>query len=371
MVTGVVGSGPDAATPKFAKASAFHEELKSRVEDYFARARRSPHGGVRLHMKAWIIGGWVVASYALLVFVAATWWQAALLAAALGLGVAAVGFNVQHDGNHGAFSGRRWVNRAMGLSLDALGASSYVWFFKHNVLHHTYTNVAGADDDISLGVLGRLSPAQRWLWIHRFQHYYMWALYTMLVLKWQLVDDFRNVATGRIGGHRLPRPRGKDFAVFLGGKAFFFTVAFVVPSLVHPVWLVLVVYVAVMMMVGLLLAVVFQLAHSVTEAAHPVAQGVAPRLPVEWAVHEIQTTVDFGRTNPVLTWFVGGLNFQVEHHLFPRVAHVHYPAISRIVEEVSARFGVRYAAHRSFARAVRSHFLFLRDMGRPAGAMAD
>jgi linoleoyl-CoA desaturase len=133
---------------------------------------------------------------------------------------------------------------------------------------------------------------------------------------------------------------------------------------------VIVVYTSILMMVGLLLAVIFQLAHSVEEAAHPVLAGDAPRMPVEWAVHEVQTTVNFARNNPLLTWFVGGLNYQIEHHLFPRVSHVHYPAISRIVEEVSGRFGVRYAAHRTFFRAVKSHFLFLRDMGRPTAGAA-
>lgn len=355
------------ATPKFASSTGFHAELKARVDEYFARSARSPRGGWRLWFKSAVITVWAVASYVLLVFVASTWWAAALAALSLGLSIAAIGFNIQHDGNHGAFSERRWVNRLTGLSLDAVGASSYIWFFKHNVFHHTYTNIAGADDDITLGVLGRLSPAQSRVWFHRFQHYYLWALYAFLVIKWHLFDDFAHLAKGHVGGGRFPRPRGWDLVLFCTGKVFFFGVAFVIPMLRHPWWLVIAEYIAIMMMVGVLLSVVFQLAHSVSEAAHPVLPGDSRTVPVEWAVHEVQTTVDFARQNRLLTWFVGGLNYQVEHHLFPRVAHVHYPAISRIVEDVSGRFGVRYVAHRSLAGALASHFRFLRAMGRPTG----
>src|SRR5262249_25450649 len=146
------------------------------------------------------------------------WWLALPLAASLGLALAAVGFNVQHDGGHQAYSDRPWVNKLMALTLDLMGGSSYVWACKHNSIHHTYTNVTGHDDDINLGWLGRLSPHQPRLGFHRLQHLYLWVLYGMLPLKWVFYDDFRDVLTGRVGGHRIARPRGWDLAVFLGGK---------------------------------------------------------------------------------------------------------------------------------------------------------
>ncbi|UCF68674.1 MAG: acyl-CoA desaturase, partial [Acidobacteriota bacterium] len=266
--------------------------------------------------------------------------------------------------NHGALSTKRWVNRLMAYSLDLVGGSSYFWSFKHNRMHHTYTNLSGADDDINLGPLGRLSPAQRQLWFHRFQHLYLWPLYATIGLKWQLFDDFACLVTGRVGRQKSPRPRGWDLAGLLLGKALFATAAFLIPALRHPLWLVLIVYVATMLIVGFVLSVVFQLAHSVGEADHPVIADGAHRVGSEWAVHQVETTVDFARDSRLLSWFLGGLNHQIEHHLFPRVSHVHYPAISRIVEEVSAQFGVRYAAHRSFLGAVASHYRFLREMGR-------
>jgi linoleoyl-CoA desaturase len=349
----------------FASSSGYYAELKARVEEHFARLGRSPYGGARLLLKAAVVLAWTVLSYALLVFAASTWWQAVLLALSLALAIAAIGFNIQHDGGHGAVSEHRPLNRLMALMLDAVGGSSYVWVFKHNILHHTYTNLAGADDDIDMGALGRMSPAQPWRWFHRFQHLYFWPLYATVALKWQWVDDFRRVAAGRMGTRRFPRPRNTDLVVLFAGKVFFAGWALALPALFHPIWQVVLVYVATMLVVGVVLAVVFQLAHTVAEAAHPAPPEGNTRLTVDWAVHQVQTTVDFARRNRLLSWYIGGLNFQVEHHLFPRVSHIHYPALSRIVEEVSARFGVRYAANRSFLGAIASHFRFLRAMGRP------
>ncbi len=350
---------------KFGPAAGFHAELKRRVEEYFVRTGRSQYGGFWLGLKAIIITVWLTASYCLLVFGSETWWQTALLALSLGLAMAAVGFNIQHDGNHGSFSEYRWVNRTAGAGLDLLGGSSYMWRLQHNVLHHSYTNLAGADHDIDTGGLGRLSPAQVLRRFHRFQQFYLWPLYATIVLKWQLIDDFRQLITGRLGPQRIRRPRKWDLAGILAGKAVFFFLAFVLPSLYHPFWKVFVVYTGTMLVVGFLLAVIFQLAHSVQEAAHPALTGSA-HIPEEWAVHQVRTTADFARKNRFLAWYIGGLNFQVEHHLFPKISHVHYPAIAVIVEDVSRSFGVRYAAHPTLGAAVASHLRFLREMGRPS-----
>src|SRR5262249_17384163 len=157
---------------------------------------------------------------------AATWWQAVPLAIVLSLATAAIGFNVQHDAGHKAYSERSWVNSLLARTLDLVGASSYFWHYKHGVYHHTYTNIDGHDNDIDLGFLGRLSPHQRRYWFHRWQHLYLWPLYGLVVIKWQLLDDFVTLAQGKVGSHRVPRPRGKDLAIFLFGKLLFLTLAF-------------------------------------------------------------------------------------------------------------------------------------------------
>jgi linoleoyl-CoA desaturase len=282
--------------------------------------------------------------------------------------MAAIGFNVQHDGGHRAYSNHQWVNRIMASSLDLLGGSSYVWARKHNSIHHSYANITGHDDDIDLGILGRLSPHQKWLRFHRLQHFYLWALYGLLPIKWQLYDDFRNVIVGKVGGHRLARPRGWDLLTFIGGKVVFFSLALGIPSLLHPLWAVLLLYVATSFFQGVVLSVVFQLAHCVEEATFPLPQPDTGRMEAAWAVHQLETTVDFARSSRLLSWFVGGLNFQIEHHLFPQVCHVHYPALSRLVEKTCREFGLRYVAHESLLAGVASHFRWLRRVGMAATA---
>jgi linoleoyl-CoA desaturase len=350
---------------KFSADNVFYRDLKARVARYFAMTGRSPRDCPQMYVKTLIVFTWTIASYVLLVFLAQAWWLALLGALSLGLAITAIGFNVQHDGGHRAYSRRPWVNRLMAMSLDLVGASSFIWDHKHNTLHHTYANIDDHDDDIDVGLLGRLSPHQKRLAFHRLQHLYMWPLYGLLAIKWHLVDDFRNLAVGRIGPHRFARPRGRHLVVFVGGKVIFFSLAFVIPMLLHPAWLVLTGYVLVCLIQGVVLSVVFQLAHVVEPAQFPVPEPTTGRVASEWAVHQVETTVNFSRHNPLVTWYVGGLNFQVEHHLFPRICHVHYPRLSRLVEKACARHGVRYNSHGSFIAGVVSHFRFLRRMGRP------
>jgi linoleoyl-CoA desaturase len=355
-----------AAKLKFDGSDAFQKALKARIDHYFRYTGRSPRDCWQMYLKTAVVLGWAIGSYLLLIFATHHWWQAIPLAISLGMAMAAIGFNIQHDGGHRAYSERPWVNKLMAMTLDLLGGSSYVWDHKHNTVHHTYANITDHDDDIDVGFLGRLSPHQRWRRFHRIQHIYLWLLYGLLPVKWHLFDDFFNVARGRIALHKFARPRGRDLAVFIGGKAVFFTLAFGIPMLIHPPGLVLLTYLLTTWVMGLLLAVVFQLAHVVEEAEFPMPDQSTGKIAAHWAIHQVQTTVDFARGNPVLCWFLGGLNFQIEHHLFPRICHIHYPRISRLVEQTCAEFGIAYHEHRYFISGVASHFRWLRQMGQPA-----
>ncbi|MBI3628125.1 MAG: acyl-CoA desaturase [Candidatus Rokubacteria bacterium] len=319
-----------------------------------------------MYVKTAILVVIFAASYVLLVFVAQTWWQGLLLATLLGLSAAGIGFNIQHDGGHQAYSNYAWVNKLMAMTLELIGGSSYLWRWKHVVFHHTYVNITGHDTDIDLGILGRLTPHQKRLAYHRWQHVYLWPLYGLLAIKWQLVDDFRKLISSRISNQRFPRPAGGELAIFVAGKAIFFTAAFGIPLLFHSVGAVLVYYVVAALVLGTVLSVVFQAAHCVEEAQFPLPREETGRIEHAWAVHQAETTVDFARRSRVVAWLLGGLNFQIEHHLFPKISHVNYPALSRLVEETCRDFGVRYAEHRSFRAAMASHFRWLRRMGMPS-----
>ena len=348
---------------RFGRDTGFQSELRRRVDAYFQRTQLSQRDCAQMYLKTAIILVAFATTYGLLVFVAQTWWQALPLAVLLGLETAAIGFNIQHDGGHEGYSNHGWVNQAMSLTLDLIGGSSYVWHWKHGVFHHMYTNISHYDADVEVGIMGRVSPHQPRLPIHRWQHIYLWALYGLMPIKWHLYDDFHDVISGRIGAQTFPRPQGWDLVRFLLGKAIFLTLAFALPLLRHPLGVVLVFYGVMAIALGIVLSTVFQMAHCVEEAEFPQPLPNTSCMEDAWAIHQIATTVNFSRNNPVITWLLGGLNYQVEHHLFPRICHIHYPEMAKIVESTCQEFGITYREHPSFVGGVVSHARWLRRLG--------
>jgi linoleoyl-CoA desaturase len=355
-----------ATKAKFQEAGLFHQNLKTRVEQYLEASGRSPRDLPGMYAKSAVILGWFAASYAWLVFGASGVWGAVVGSVSLGLAMAGIGFSVMHDANHGSYSEKRLINRLFGWTLDVVGGSSYVWSWKHNIFHHSHPNVAGLDEDIDIQPLCRIAPGQRSYAAHRFQHFYIWVLYGLLPIKWHFIDDFRNLISGRIGHQKMPRPSGWKLFGVLGGKLLFYTWALVVPVLLHSWWHFALCYALTSFVLGVTLSTVFQLAHCVEEAEFREVPEGGHTFPRDWAVHQVETTVDFARGNPLVSWYLGGLNFQVEHHLFPRVSHLHYPALSRIVEQTCQEHGVRYRSQTSVGLALKSHVRWLKRMGRPA-----
>lgn len=357
---------------KFGHGSDFRNAVRSRVDAYLAASGLRVRAPAAMYRKSGILLCWLLTSYVGLVFLSNAWWQAAILSISLALAMAGVGFNISHDASHGSYSAHPAVNRMMAFAFDLLGASSYVWHWKHNILHHGFTNIAGADDDIHLGAMGRLAPSQKHHAFHRFQHYYLWGLYGLTMLKWQLMDDFRNVISGKIGAARVPRPKGGELVLFVLGKLSWFMLFFGFPLLFHSVGTVIAGYLVVNVVLGVIIATVFQTAHTVQEAAFvvPSAGGPVGCIQSEWAAHQVESTVDYAPKSKFLTWYLGGLNFQVEHHLFPKVSHIHYPAIAPIVKQTCHELGVKYSTHPTFRAAIASHYRWLREMSRPPAAIA-
>lgn len=349
----------------FGRDNTFQIELRRRVDDYFRSTGRRQRDCPQMYLKTAIILAAFAGLYALLVFASSNWWQSLTLAILLGLSMAAIGFNIEHDGSHQSYSSHAWINRLMAMTMDLIGASSYVWHWKHVVVHHTYVNITGHDADIDVGPLGRLTPHQKRLTFHRWQQFYLWPLYGVNVIKWHLYDDFRDVILGRIGSQRMPRPKRWELVSFIGAKSVFLAMAFVVPLLFHRVWTVFLFYSVTVIVAGMVVSVVFQLAHCVEQAEFPMPREDSSALENSWAIHQVETTVDFARRSRLESWLLGGLNFQIEHHLFPRVCHVNYPAISQLVEQTCREFGVKYREHSSFRAGLASHFRWLRRMGTP------
>ncbi len=349
----------------FAGGGSFYRELKARGRLHLSDPRRARRAQRQIYLKSAVMLGWAGGSWALLMFAANGWWQAGILTLSLGLALAGIGFNVTHDANHGAYSARRWLNWVMRWSLDLIGASSYVWRVKHNVVHHTYTNISGADGDIEQLPFLRLAPDQPRRWFHRYQHVYAWPLYGLFAVKWQLLGDLTQLRLGQIEGTPLPWPRKGELVGFWLGKLAFLAWAVALPLLVHPAWQVGLAFLGTSFVLAFTLAVTFQLAHCVEEAETASLSQMADAGRVEWARHQVETTVDFAPRSRLLAWYMGGLNFQIEHHLFSRVCHTHYPALAPIVREVCARHGVLYQAHPTLGAALVSHARWLRRMGAP------
>jgi linoleoyl-CoA desaturase len=342
----------------------FQDTLKRRVDEYFQTSGRRKRDCPQMYLKTAIILICSAATYVFLVFVVESLWLGLLLAAMLGLCMAGIGFNIQHDAGHNAYSSHRWVNRLMAWTLDWIGVSSGRWRWKHAVIHHRFVNITGYDSDIDTGELARFTPHQPRRWYHRWQHLYLWLFYGLLAIKMQLLDDFRYVITGRLGQNRVPRPRGWELVIFVTGKLFFITWIFVIPMLLHPVGLVLLWYAVAAMVLGVVISLVFIIPHLVDKADFPVPNPDTGSMDTPWSVHEALVTVDFARKNPVLTWLLGGLNYHKEHHLFPLICHINYPGMSKLVEQTCKEFDVPYHTYHSFFGGVAAHYRWLRRMGK-------
>lgn len=333
--------------------------------DEIARGRR------RLHRKAAFIAILAAGSYAGLVFAPVGFPARVLFAALLVVAAVATATGVMHDGNHGAFSRSVRVNRIAGWSSDLLGASSVLWRFKHNALHHNNTNVVGYDTDIDQMPFARLAPQQPWRPWHRYQHLYMWPLYGFLTLQWFLLSDFATLVRGKVGDHALrPRPRKQDVALLFLGKFLHLGWAILIPLAFHPWWGVLSFYLVCSWLVGFLLANIFQLAHCVDRAEFFTPD--ASRRGADFELHQLRTTVDIRCSTPVVRrfarWLMGGLDCQIEHHLAPRLPHTTYPLIAPRLEEACTERGVTYRVHPSLTAALRSHARWLRHMGEQPDA---
>lgn len=340
-------------------SSLLRQVVPTRTE--VAQARR------RLHLKACSILAVSIAGYIGLVFFSSAWQLKLLFAALLVHGCIAAATGIMHDANHHAFSSSRRVNQMAAYTADLLGASSWLWRYQHNVLHHHHTNVMGVDGDIEQEPFARLAPDQEWKPWHRFQHLYMWPLYGFLTAKWLLAGDFVSLASLR----RDPRARiGGDVPAIVkmfAGKAAHLSWAVLLPMLFHPWWLVLLVYLGCSWAVGFSLALIFQLAHCVDNAEFFTEE--ASLTGDAMMRHQLATTVDIASRSALgrwyMGWLMGGLDYQVEHHLAPRLPHTIYPLLASRVAQVCAENQLSRRVHPGFFAAVASHHRWLRRMGCP------
>lgn len=356
-------------TPKFAVVKpSFHAELKKRVAAYFEQTGKTSTGNYKLWVKALILVTAFIGIYIHLVFFTPGTGWAILECILMGLLAAGIGFNIMHDGGHGSFSNNPRLNKLAATTLGWLGGSHFMWNVKHNIIHHAYTNIDGIDDDINAGALLRLASTQKKLKVHKYQHLYFWFLYSILYIYWIFASDFKKYFGKKVGSTPLKPMEFKDHFYFWFYKVLGIGTLFIIPIIVKGFVPALIGFLIMTLFTGLVISMVFQLAHTVEHTHFPVPDDNTGKLEDEWAIHQLKTTANFATKNKIISWLVGGLNFQVEHHLFPKISHIHYPAISKIIKNACKEYGIEYIEYPRMYQAIVSHIRFLKEMGRAAQA---
>ena len=353
------------------KNNEFYQSLKTSVDTYFAKNNIDKAGDWRLYIKTILLWGSSISIYVFLMFFKVDVLPAILLCAVLGFLLACIGFSVMHDANHGSYSNNSLLNDAVGLSANLLGASSYFWKQKHNIIHHTYTNIDGLDDDIAKSPIIRHCESQKWVPAHKIQHLYLLPVYSLSSIFWIFIMDFTKYFGRKIYRTEAWKLTLKNHIIFWGTKIFYAAFYIVLPIMIWGWQGWLIGYLTMNVVLGLTLSLVFQLAHVVENTEFEnIALDETKHIDSAWAEFQIRTTSNFAMKNKVVSWFVGGLNFQVEHHLFPKVSHVHYPAISKIVEEKCKEFNLPYNYYPTMWEALVSHFKVMKQLGeKPAQAV--
>jgi linoleoyl-CoA desaturase len=356
MTTSVnVDSKSPVRSIRFTKQRDFRKTLNERV-DAFLRDNNLPARDVpAMYLKTVVVLAWWLGTYLLLLLGGFPPLVNLLLCLVWGFAIASVGFNVMHDANHGGYSDSPLVNKIVGFSAELLGISGFRWRTKHNVWHHTYTNIAGFDDDVETFGLMRLTPRAAWRPFFTAQVWYFPVIYSFIAFDFFL-RDFMMILVGKSdANHVYPKMSMEDKVTFWAGKLLFVVIMLVLPMLVFPWWQVLVGFFIVMLTVGLVMGVVFQLAHINGDADFPVPVGTPLHIENEWAVHQVETTADFAPHNQVLSFYVGGLNYQIEHHLLPHICHLNYPRLAHIVQATCQEFGIRYTCYSTWREAFNCH----------------
>jgi linoleoyl-CoA desaturase len=347
----------------------FYTELKKRVDGYFRENNISKTGNTNMYIKTVFMFTAYFVPYFLItlnVFDSKLIWF--LLATLMGFAMAGIGLCVMHDANHGSYSKSTKINRFLGFaSISIVGGYSLNWRIQHNVIHHTYTNVHEHDEDIAPPGFMRFEPHAKHLWIHKLQFIYAWFFYGLMTLMWSTTKDFKQLIRYNKKGHLKTANTsfGIELTMIIFSKVIYYCYMllpyFLIKEMTFLNWLCG--YIFLHYLAGLILAMIFQPAHVVEETEFPLPN-TDGNIENHWAEHQLRTTMNFATGSKLFSWIVGGLNHQVEHHLFPTICHVHYPKISKIVKETAKEFNLPYFNKKTFIGALWSHERLLWKLGR-------
>lgn len=347
----------------------FAAALRKNVYDYFKDRGISTKGNAAMVIQTIVMLSIYIVPFVVVLTVPLSIGLAVLMAVLAGIGMAGIGMCIMHDAVHGSYSNKPWLNKLLGGTMYLLGSNVLNWKIQHNMLHHTYTNIEGYDMDIASKGPIRLSEYAPVRKIHRYQYIHAFFFYGLMTMS-KLTKDFVQLAEyskAGLTGQYSVSPRF-EYAKMVFVKALYLFVFIGLPVLFTPFtwWQVVIGFFIMHWTAGCILSTVFQMAH-VVEGAKQLLPNKDGVIEMEWVVHELQTTSDFARHNLFLNWYIGGLNFQIEHHLFPNIAHIHYRNIAPIVEKTAREFGFVYNIKPTFRNAFFSHIRRLRELGVKEG----
>ncbi len=316
-------------------------------------------------IKTVVLLGFYLLSYGLLISGLFAWPAMLLLWFFMGIGMAGIGFSVSHDALHGAYSSNNTVNKLLGYTFDLLGANGYIWKITHNVVHHTYTNIYEHDEDLEVAAFIRLSPHAAYKPIHKIQHILAFIAYGFASLFWVFVKDYKHFLMSNIGPYENKNHPLSEWITLFVTKLIYYGYILVIPYLVLSIswWQLLIGFLILHLTSGVILGVIFQLAHVVEGTEHP-TENEEGNIENAWAIHQMETTSDFAHDNKILCWYIGGLNYQIEHHLFPKICSIHYPQISSITRQIAKNHDVPYHYQPTLRAAIRSHYRTLKRFGK-------
>lgn len=355
--------------PRFNKIrnSEFSKTLKSRVSYYFKSKSISRYANTNMVIKTIVMLSLFFVPIAILCTVNIhEIWLVFVLYIVSGLGMAGIGMGVMHDAIHGSYSKHKYVNKLLGYTFNLIGANATIWNIQHNILHHTYTNINKVDDDLNMPFFLRLSPHTRHYKIHKFQYIYIWFFYSLSTLSWVTVKDYISLYRYKKKGFFNKKHQFRNVLISMAAwKLVYFTYALTIPMIISPLvwWVVLLAFVVMHLLVGLLISIVFQVAHIMTSSEFPLPNKKS-EIENDWYRHQFNTTTNFSPKNKIFSWLIGGLNYQVEHHIMPGVCHVHYKNISAIIADTAKEFGVSYHVKRNLGHALKDHIKMLKTLGK-------
>jgi linoleoyl-CoA desaturase len=349
-------------------SSGFSKAMSQRVDDYFHDRRISRHANLQMVGKT--ILGFVlwIGTYLWLMTGRLSAVEVVGVYVLHGLAQLYIAFNIAHDANHGAYSKSKRVNRALGYVFDLVGVSSYIWRLLHNDSHHSFVNIRGADTTLVSGNVFRFSPYEARRPYHRYQHLYAPLLYSLSTLDWVLTKDYRWLFQPRFGNREIVQHPPGELILLFAGKAFYYTYTLVLPLLYLDVpWYAIVIgFVVMHFFLGFIIALIFQPNHFNEASTFPEADGEG-HIDNNYISHIFDTTVDYARGYPFTTWILGGLNLHVIHHMFPRICHVHYPELTKIVISTAEEYGLVYREKRTVTGAFLDHLRWMKRIGSADG----